>query len=195
MATRHFLAQPRSDAPDQLRAFAAQLLSQVDSLGQQVDRMGKKNDRDQTIIEQLTHEIAWFKRNKFAKRSEQLSPAQGSLLDDPLDTDIAAIAAELKALNPSAAQAEPRKQPKRVPLPTQFPRTVIYHEPDNGRSNWLFAGSLRSGKRAAAIMSLIQSARMNGHDPYAYLKDVLTRLPTQRASEIDQLLPYQWVPA
>lgn len=64
-----------------------------------------------------------------------------------------------------------------------------------GRSEWLFAGSLRSGKRAAAIMSLIQSARMNGHDPYAYLKDVLTRLPTQRVSEIDQLLPHQWMPA
>jgi hypothetical protein len=62
-----------------------------------------------------------------------------------------------------------------------------------GRSNWLFAGSLRSGKRAAAIMSLIQSARMNGHDPYAYLKDVLTRLPTQQASEIELLLPHQWV--
>ncbi|RMN88168.1 Transposase component [Pseudomonas coronafaciens pv. coronafaciens] len=61
-----------------------------------------------------------------------------------------------------------------------------------GRKNWLFAGSLRSGKRAAAIMSLIQSARLNGHDPYAYLKDVLTRLPTQRATEIDQLLPYKW---
>ncbi|HEN8801088.1 transposase domain-containing protein [Pseudomonas sp. CrR7] len=41
-------------------------------------------------------------------------------------------------------------------------------------------------------MSLIQSARMNGHDPYAYLKDVLMRLPTQRASEIGQLLPHQW---
>lgn len=63
-----------------------------------------------------------------------------------------------------------------------------------GRSNWLFAGSLRSGKRAAAIMSLIQSARMNGHDPYAYLKDVLTRLPTQKASEIEHLLPHQWMP-
>jgi len=61
-----------------------------------------------------------------------------------------------------------------------------------GRKNWLFAGSLRSGKRAAAIMSLIQSARLNGHDPYAYLKDVLTRLPTQRASEIEQLLPHKW---
>jgi len=63
-----------------------------------------------------------------------------------------------------------------------------------GRKNWLFAGSLRSGKRAAAIMSLIQSARLNGHDPYAYLKDVLTRLPTQRASEISELLPHKWQP-
>ena len=63
-----------------------------------------------------------------------------------------------------------------------------------GRKSWLFAGSLRRGKRAAAIMSLIQSARLNGHDPYAYLKDVLTRLPTQRASEIDQLLPHSWQP-
>lgn len=56
-----------------------------------------------------------------------------------------------------------------------------------GRSNWLIAGSLRSRKREAAIMSLIQSARMNGHDPHAYLKNVLTRLPTQQASEITEL--------
>lgn len=42
------------------------------------------------------------------------------------------------------------------------------------------------------MMRLIQSARLNGHDPYAYLKNVLTRLPTQRASEIDQLLPHKW---
>ena len=64
-----------------------------------------------------------------------------------------------------------------------------------GRKNWLFAGSLRSGKRAAALMSLIQSAKLNGHDPYAYLKDVFTRLPTQRASEIGELLPHRWQPA
>ena len=61
-----------------------------------------------------------------------------------------------------------------------------------GRSNWLFAGSLRAGQRAAAVMSLVQSARMNGHDPYAYLKDVLTRLPTQRASRVEELLPHRW---
>lgn len=49
-----------------------------------------------------------------------------------------------------------------------------------GLSNWLFAGSLRGGQRAAAIMSLIQSVRLHEHDPYAYMKDVLTRLPTQK---------------
>ena len=64
-----------------------------------------------------------------------------------------------------------------------------------GRSNWLFAGSLRAGKRAAAIMSLIQSARLNGHDPYRYLRDVLDRLPTQPASRIGELLPHSWTPA
>ena len=63
-----------------------------------------------------------------------------------------------------------------------------------GRKNWLFAGSLRAGQRAAAIMSLIQSARMNGHDPYVYLKDVLTRLPTHKNSQIDDLLPHLWRP-
>ena len=64
-----------------------------------------------------------------------------------------------------------------------------------GRNNWLFAGSLRSGKRAAAVMSLIHSARLNGHDPYAYLRDVLQRLPTQLASRTAELLPHRWVPA
>jgi len=48
-------------------------------------------------------------------------------------------------------------------------------------------------KRAAAVMSLIQSAKLNGHDPYAYLKDVLSRLPTQRASQVGQLLPHRWL--
>ena len=51
-----------------------------------------------------------------------------------------------------------------------------------GRKNWLFTGPLRAGQRAAAVMSLIQSARLNGHDPYAYLKDVFERLLTQPAS-------------
>ena len=62
-----------------------------------------------------------------------------------------------------------------------------------GRKNWLFAGSLESGQRAANVMSLIQSARLNGLDPYAYLVDVLRRLPTHKDSQIDELLPHVWI--
>lgn len=61
-----------------------------------------------------------------------------------------------------------------------------------GRSNWLFAGSLRAGKRAAAVMSLVHSARLNGLEPHAYLRDVLERLPTLPASRIAELLPHRW---
>ena len=64
-----------------------------------------------------------------------------------------------------------------------------------GRKNWLFAGSLRSGQRAANIMTLIQSAKLNGLNPYAYLSDVLKRLPTQKMSQIEELLPHKWKPA
>jgi transposase len=61
-----------------------------------------------------------------------------------------------------------------------------------GRKNWLFIGSELAGERAAVVMSLLQSAKLNGHDPYAYLKDVLTRLPTQLNSRIEELLPHHW---
>ena len=64
----------------------------------------------------------------------------------------------------------------------------------HNRANWLFAGSFRAGQRAATVMSLIQSAKLNGHDPYGYLKDVLERLPTQLASRLEELLPARWQP-
>jgi len=48
--------------------------------------------------------------------------------------------------------------------------------------------------RAAAEISLIQSARLIGHTPYERQKDMLTRLPTQKASAINELLPHNWTP-
>lgn len=63
-----------------------------------------------------------------------------------------------------------------------------------GGANWLFAGALRAGQRATVIMSLTQSDKLNGHDPYRYLKDVIERLPTQPASRIEELLPHRWQP-
>ena len=64
-----------------------------------------------------------------------------------------------------------------------------------GRKNWLFAGSEQAGQRAANIMTLIQTAKANGHDPHAYLRDVLTRLPSHKNSRIGELLPHTWQPA
>ena len=63
-----------------------------------------------------------------------------------------------------------------------------------GRKAWLFAGSELAGQRAAIVMSLVQSAKLNGHDPWAYLKDVLQRLPTHLNSRIKELLPHVWQP-
>lgn len=63
-----------------------------------------------------------------------------------------------------------------------------------GRKAWLFAGSELAGQRAAVVMSLVQSAKLSGRDPWAYLKDVLTRLPTHMNSRIDELLPHRWQP-
>ena len=61
-----------------------------------------------------------------------------------------------------------------------------------GRRNGLFSGSQLAGERAAVMMRLLQSAKLNGHGPWAYLKDVLTKLPTQLSSRIGALLTHQW---
>ena len=45
---------------------------------------------------------------------------------------------------------------------------------------------------AAVVMSLVQSAKLNGHDPWAYLKDVLERLPSHPNGRIEELLPHLW---
>lgn len=58
-----------------------------------------------------------------------------------------------------------------------------------GRRNWLFTGSERAGRRAAAIQSLLATAKLNGIEPYAWLKDTLEKLPTWPYSRIDELLP------
>jgi transposase len=62
-----------------------------------------------------------------------------------------------------------------------------------GRKNWLFVGSQQAGERAAVLMTLIESAKLNGHDAWGYLKDVLTKLPTWPNSRLHELLPHRWV--
>ena len=64
-----------------------------------------------------------------------------------------------------------------------------------GRHNWTFAGSDRGGERAAAMYTLIETAKLNGVDPQAWLADVLARLPDHPARQLDDLLPWSWTPA
>ncbi len=61
-----------------------------------------------------------------------------------------------------------------------------------GRKSWLFAGSDRGGERAAAMFTLIETAKLNGIDPQAWLADVLGRIADHPASRLDQLLPWHW---
>jgi hypothetical protein len=63
-----------------------------------------------------------------------------------------------------------------------------------GRKNNLFAGSDRSAERAAAFYTLIESAKLNGLDSLAYLRDVLTRIADHPARRLADLLPWNWTP-
>jgi transposase len=65
--------------------------------------------------------------------------------------------------------------------------------PAIGRKNWLFVASEAGGHRAAILFSLIASCKANEVEPFAYLRDVLTQLPTQPADQLDELLPDRWL--
>jgi len=64
-----------------------------------------------------------------------------------------------------------------------------------GRHNWIFAGSDDGGRRAAALYTLIETAKLNDIDPQAWLADILARLQDHPAKRIDELLPWNWKPA
>ena len=64
-----------------------------------------------------------------------------------------------------------------------------------GRKAWLFAGSDRGGERAAAMFTLIETAKLNGVDPQAWLADVLGRINDHPASRLAELLPWNWTTA
>jgi hypothetical protein len=63
-----------------------------------------------------------------------------------------------------------------------------------GRKNWLFAGSDKGGERIANILSIIETAKLHGHNPEAYLTDVLTRIQDHPADRLEELLPWRWSP-
>ena len=61
-----------------------------------------------------------------------------------------------------------------------------------GRKSWLFAGSERGGERAAAMYTLIGTAKLNDIDPQAWLADAIARIPDMPAARLPELLPWNW---
>lgn len=61
-----------------------------------------------------------------------------------------------------------------------------------GKRNWLFAGSEAGGHRAALMYSLIESAKLSKIEPHAYLVELLTKLPSAKAKDLDALLPWDF---
>jgi len=137
-------------------------------MGKTVETIGRNINRDQTMIEKLTHEIAQLKRLKFAKCSEQMNHEQASLLDDLIDTNIAAIEAEFQALQTVPAATEKKQGAKRTALPSEFSRTLIHHEPNNthfhaaGPSNVSARTSARSRTTRLACLPLNVMCVRNG---------------------------------
>ncbi len=63
-----------------------------------------------------------------------------------------------------------------------------------GRKNWLFAGADAGGETPADAMTLIESAKLSGHDPEAYLADILGRSHDHKINRLDELLTWNWAP-
>lgn len=61
-----------------------------------------------------------------------------------------------------------------------------------GRKNYLFCGSDAGGRRAACVYTIIETAKMNGINPEAYLTDILQRIADHPSNQIDALLPWNW---
>ena len=162
------------------------------------ERFGQSSERGAKILDQL---------------ELQLADLEETVAQDDAAAQIAAARATTQV------HAFARRKPARRPLPDHLPRErIVYPGPTScpccgghlhicmtnnaaerairtvalGRKNWTFAGSDRGGERAAAIYSLIETAKLNDIDPQAWLADILARIADHPARLIDELLPWNW---
>jgi len=89
----------------------------------------------------------------------------------------------------SAALGDRRELEAPLRINTEFALFLLC-EASHNRKNYLFMGSDAGGERAAAIYSLVETAKLNGLDPEAYLREVLGRIAEHPINRIDELLPW-----
>ncbi len=158
-----------------------------------------------TLAENVLHRIAFLyaieteakgldHESRKRLRHEKSLPALASLYD-------ALIQARIKTPQGGAAAKAINYTLKRWPALIRYAETghlPIDNNPvencirpiDLGKKNWLFVGSEPAGKRAAAIQTLLGTAKLNGLNPTEWLKETLEKLPTWPNSRIDELLPF-----
>jgi hypothetical protein len=73
-----------------------------------------------------------------------------------------------------------------------MPPSALFAALPPGRRNWTFCGSDEGGRRAAVMYTLIETAKLNGVDPKAWLADVLARIADHPAHRLGELLPWNW---
>jgi hypothetical protein len=116
--------------PQQLRQALIDARAEVAAMDEQLQQREREVAFKQAVIDKLTHENAVLKRLKFAASSEGYNAEQKSLLEETLDADQAAVAAEIEALQPSTPTGD-KRQPRREKLPADLPRREIHHEPED----------------------------------------------------------------
>jgi hypothetical protein len=108
---------------DELRQFAAQLISEIADTRRELTDTRQDNTLQQLKIDQFTHVMAILKRWKFTARSEQLHGEQCHLFDETVEADLEAIGLELLALQRAQNRLPAKVVPKRPALPAHLPRT------------------------------------------------------------------------
>jgi transposase len=116
--------------PEQLRQALRAARAQAVLRDELLQRREREVAFKQAVIDKLTHENAILKRLKFAAQSEAYTGEQKSLLEETLDADLAAVAAEIEPLEPDKPKGE-KRQARRQPLPPHLPRREIRHEPQD----------------------------------------------------------------
>jgi transposase len=112
-----------------------QTLAELDTaqLREVTQRLLGELRHQRALNEKLVYENAWLKRLKFAAQSERHNAQQRSLLEEEIDSDLAAVEQEIEQLQspPPSSPPTDRQQPKRNPLPDHLPRREIRHEPES----------------------------------------------------------------
>lgn len=118
---------------EQLLEFTRQLTMQHQSLAQSNQQLDAKVQHLSILTQKYEHELALFKRHKFAQKNEHLTAKQIHLWDEAVEEDIAAVDLELERLNAdktnTTAQKATANKPKRRPLPDHLQTIRIEHEP------------------------------------------------------------------